>query len=229
MYSRSLHMDRDDILAKIHFCLNEGGANDWDYVRRHDFPIVEILYQIYEMALYDKEIIINDPLSNLLDRYKELYPEFTYSEDELIDLGWVETCYGHRHIIGHRHHSDHDEFLSFYKSYEYADIIRFVLWADSQKDEMGFVLVYDKVARLLDAWRDVCPDVPEMSWFEDRNYFAMEEEIGVVLTGAEYDTSIAEAMGKLWDKICEQDDFKRFAGRWEQLAFQVNLSAEVGL
>lgn len=229
MYSRSLHMDQDDILAKIHFCLNEGGANDWDYVRRHDFPIVEILYQIYEMALYDKEIIINDPLSNLLDRYKELHPEFTYSEDELIDLGWVETCYGHRHIIGHRHHSDHEEFLSFYKSYEYADIIRFVLWADSQKDEMGFVLVYDKVARLLDAWRVVCPDVPEMSWFEDRNYFAMEEEIGVVLTGAEYDTSIAEAMGKLWDKICEQDDFKRFAGRWEQMAFQVNLSAEVGL
>lgn len=229
MYSRSLHMDRDDILAKIHFCLNEGGANDWDYVRRHDFPIVEILYQIYEMALYDEEIIIDDPLSNLLDRYKDLHPEFTYSEDDLIDLGWVETCYGHRHIIGHRHHSDHEEFLSFYKSHEYADIIRFVLWADSQKDEMGFVLVYDKVARLLDGWRDVCPDVPEMSWFEDRNYFAMVEKIGVALTGAEYDTNIAEAMGKLWDKICEQDDFERFAGRWEQMASQVNLSAEVGL
>lgn len=229
MYSRSLYMDRDDILAKIHFCLNEGGVNDWNYVRRHDFPIVEILYQIYEMALYDDEIIINDPLSNLLDRYKELHPQFTYSEDDLIDLGWVETCYGHRHIIGHMHHSDSEEFLNLYKSHEYADIIRFVLWADSQKDEMGFVLVYDKVARLLDVWRDVCPDVPEMSWFEDRNYFAAVEEIGVVLTGTEYDTSIAEAMGKLWDKICEQDDFERFAGRWEQLASQVNLSAEVGL
>ena len=118
MYSRSLHMDRDDILAKIHFCLNEGGANDWDYVRRHDFPIVEILYQIYEMALYDDEIIINDPLSNLLDRYKELHPEFTYSEDDLMELGWVETCYGHRHIIGHMHHSDSEEFLSLYKSHE---------------------------------------------------------------------------------------------------------------
>ena len=230
MYSTSLYMDRDDILAKIHFCLNEGGANDWDYVRRHDFPIVEILYQIYEMALYDDEIIINDPLSNLLDRYKELHPEFTYSEDDLMELGWVETCYGHRHIIGHMHHSDSEEFLSLYKSHEYADIIRFVLWVDSQKDGMGlFVLAHDMVAGLLDDWRKVCPDVPEMSWFEDRNYFDVVNEIGVVLTGAGYDASIAEAMGKLWDKICEQDDCDRFVGRWEQLASQVNLSTEVGL
>lgn len=229
MYSRSLYMDRDDIIAKIHFCLNEGGAYDWDYVMQHDFPIVGILYQIYEMALYDDEIIINDSLSNLLDRYKKLHSEFTYSEDDLMDLGWVETCYGHRHIIGHMHHSDSEEFLRLYKSHEYADIIRFVLWADSQKDGMEFVLAYDKVARLLDGWRNVCPDVPEMSWFEEQKYLAVTDEIGVVLTGAGYNASIAEAMGKLWDRICEQDDFERLAGRWEQLAFHVNLSAEVCL
>ena len=229
MYSRSLYMDRDDILAKINFCLNEGGANDWDYVMRHDFPIVEILYQLYEMALYDDEIIINDPLSNLVNRYKELHPEFTYSEDDLIDLGWVETCYGHRNIIGHRHHSDSEEFLSLYKSHEYVDIIRFVLWADSQKDGMEFVLAYDKVARLLDGWRNVCPDVPEMSWFENQKYLVAADEMRVVLTGAMYNVSIAEAMGKLWDKICEQDDIERLADRWEQLASQINLSAEVGL
>ena len=152
MYTDSLYSEKESIIATIDYCLGASRSHGRDVEFCFDFPLVDILYQIYKYALYDEDGR-NDNLVRFLEEYRKEHSAFMYSVDELIELGWIETCFGHMHAIGHSHRICDASFRSALESCDDRDIIEFLIWMDEQGYPNGhFCISCTVVNELLDRW-----------------------------------------------------------------------------
>ena len=225
--SMGFRREREELISKIKYCI---GRIERNFVAREhgNFPLTDILFQLYKKALLESDPKQNDEVSLLIDIYKKENSDFDYSVEDLISKGWVETCFGHYHIIGHYTQKDQGD-----KRYEPADcidadILKFISWSDDHSDLSSgkYWIKADDMVVMLDKWRNVCDSVPEIDWFCDNKYVVQNVD-KVFLSMGEYSINITMAMARLWDYISAGDDIKSLSEKWFQIASQINLSPDV--
>ena len=225
--SMSFYREREELISKVKYCI---GSRERNYApgATIDFPLTDILFQLYKKALLESDTVQNDEVSILIELYKNDNPEFSYTVEDLISRGWVETCYGHYHIIGHHTHKGQDETWKDCTADVDADILRFILWVDDQSDmPVGkYWIKVEDLTGMLDQWRAVCDSVPKIDWFFDNNFV---ERIGdkAYLSEGRHSSNITKAMARLWDYVSSNEDVKVLSEKWFRIAFQIGLSPEV--
>lgn len=225
--SMAFYREREELISKVKYCI---GSRERNYApgATIDFPLTDILFQLYKKALLESDTVQNDEVSILIELYKNENPEFSYTVEDLISRGWVETCYGHYHIIGHHTHKVQDETWKDCTADVDADILRFILWVDDQSDmPVGkYWIKVEDLTGMLDQWRAVCDSVPKIDWFFDNNFV---ERIGdkAYLSEGRHSSNITKAMARLWDYVSSDEDVKVLSEKWFRIAFQIGLSPEV--
>lgn len=217
-----------EIKYRASFCTRKKQQNEKEKTVL-DFPLVDILVQIYRIALDEYQYPLKGRIHGLLEKYKkECCPTFDCSVDQLVEKGWIESVYGLDYVIV-KHDTDigKDILIERYDDRESKEIIEFILWADEQKLETGMSIQMDRVLSLLESWRSVCPEVPELTWFERKNYLFPIGEIVYISCENEYCEYIGMAMAHLWDELCLKPDYAELAEKWELLAYQTRVSPKV--
>ena len=226
MFVDELYMEKEELIARVGYCMGKVSNNVRPYERDINFPLVEILYRIYEEALTNTNVSLLGDASILLKEYKELHRDFSYSIDELIQLGWIETCFGHYHIVDH-FRSFEENLVDRFEENE-KDIVRFVIWTDSQEcTENRFFASREFVESILGDWKRVCDVVPDISWFISNRYIENIEGNYYLGSAYGYDFHITQAMGRLWSYICERNDYEALSAKWKQMTCQLRVRPSV--
>lgn len=76
-------------------------------------------------------------------------------------------------------------------------------------------------------WQQVSDKVQNLNLFCELDILCDCGEKIVISSGARYKDCITQAMGRLWNDICDEDDFVAIAPKWLQLAAQTRIDSNV--
>lgn len=193
-----------------------------------DFPLVEILYRLYKAALYNSGMLSENSIITHIEQYRErIDAGFNYSLEGLIERGWIETCFGHYQIIGHRKSGRDEIFRNESMRCEDQDILRFIFWEDEQQPDSYFFLKREEVEAIIGKWHHVSDNVEDLNWFCEQDLLYDYGEKVVISSGTKYKDCITEAMGRLWNDVCREDSFEIIALKWLQLSSQTRVYSNV--
>lgn len=227
MYRSGFSKDINELTNLISYCMGYDSGYESSVEERYDFPLIDILFQLYLAAIKNDTVNLNDEISVLLEDYKNVDPDFNYSKEDLIRLGWVENCFGHLHIIGHHRGTDKEDIAERFSRQDDKRIVRFVKWADGQSVHCTkYFLNKHNLEELLEKWRQICDSVPQLQWFINQNYLTEIDDKIYLSEGYGYDRHITKAMGRLWNYICDSREYEKYSKRWFKIAFQTRTMSD---
>lgn len=183
------------------------------------FPLEDILMEFYRDAEIGIDFHSMDNLSRLYQGYCKEQGNLLFSLAQLIEEGWLSVIFGRWESALVREKEFDGEDLTEYPDEE---VLRFLVWLKEQEKKCLPAVKVKCPKDVLEKWRLVCPDTPEISWFLDKHFLVCIEEGYYAANGYTWNIVIDHAMAKLWS-VWGEGEFDR----WLSVARCVNATYHV--
>lgn len=194
--------EKERLIQKIAMCR--------EYYRKQgnadmDFPLEDILLEFYKHASVGIDVYSLEHLSERMEEYRLEHAEFDCSLEDLTEGGWISVLMGRWENALDDGRVLEGEALEQYPD---GEILAFLAWLKKEEPKRFLSVEVHDPEKVLKKWREVYPNVWEISDFDKKYLFCIE---GKYYAGSGYmwDEHVDRALAKLW-MIYREEQFQRW-------------------
>ena len=178
--------------------------------------------QLYIDADLNDDFHSINSFKKILEEYKKENPSFNYSEEKIIEEGWVATFLDRWELNRSKYKFEWSEFD---KTDNY-DIVLFLSWISDQKKHSRLCVVLKNLNETLEKWRELYPNTPNVKWFIENRFIFSDEGIHYAYSDSIGNEDVCQALAKMWIYHVNYED-KNDVERWFEIARQLKATSQV--
>ena len=153
--------------------LPHNSGRSYNYSELYEFPLVEILVDLYLNADLKEGFYSIKHLEKMVQQYKKQNPSFKYTLKDIQKEGWIAIFLDRWDLTVYKRGIEN---ILNSEGAEYYDIAEFLKWIINQDKSESVVL--NKPIDILNKWKLIDSSVPDIEWFE-KNYFVYKDKDGI--------------------------------------------------